>query len=200
MPINNFRNNVISVRQLDKIYLLIKEKLPLLEEDLSEILRAEIVLIVSALDCYIHDLVREGIVATYDGSVPSTKQIDDFPIPLLFLKSIDNSTNLTDKLSFLENAIRSVNSSNSYQSPKSIEKALGIINLKKIWSSLSPLMGLSAEDIQRRLSLIIFRRNKIAHESDFDYLTGIKNSITHVDTLSVVDFIERFCESIESIK
>lgn len=61
-------------------------------------------------------------------------------------------------------------------------------------------MGLSSDDIQSRLSLIIFRRNKIAHESDFDYLTGVKNTITHSDTLGVIDFIEKFCESIEKIK
>ncbi len=200
MPINSFKNNIKSVRQLDKIYLLIKDKLPLLEEDLSEILRAEIFMSVSALDCYIHDLVRVGIVSTYDGSTPTTKQIDEFQIPLLCAKLIDSASNLSDKLSFLDYAIRNVNSSDSFQSPRSIEKALGIINLKKIWSSISPLMGLSSDDIQSRLSLIIFRRNKIAHESDFDYLTGVKNTITHSDTLGVIDFIEKFCESIEKIK
>jgi len=163
MPINSFKNNIKSVRQLDKIYLLIKDKLPLLEEDLSEILRAEIFMSVSALDCYIHDLVRVGIVSTYDGSTPTTKQIDEFQIPLLCAKLIDSESNLSDKLSFLDYAIRNVNSSDSFQSPRSIEKALGIINLKKIWSSISPLMGLSSDDIQSRLSLIIFRRNKIAH-------------------------------------
>jgi hypothetical protein len=200
MPINNFRLNIKSVRQLDKIYLLIKDKLPLLEEDLSEILRAEIVLAVSALDCYIHDLVRVEIVQTYDGRKPVTKQIDEFSIPLLFAKSIDNSISLADKLSFLDNAIRHVNSSDSFQSPRSIEKALGIINLRKIWSSISPEIGISADDIQKRLSLIIYRRNKIAHESDLDYLTGVKNPINHPDTVSVVNFIEQYCEAIDSIK
>lgn len=200
MPINNFRLNISSVRQLDNVYLLIKDKFPVLEEDLFEILRAEFVLSVSALDCYIHDLLRSRIVETYDGRRLTNKLIDEFSIPLVFAKAIDNSSKMNDKLAVLENAIRHVNSTESYQSPRSIEKALGIIGLRKIWSALSSMIGIPADDIQKRLSLIIFRRNKIAHESDFDYLTCKKNPISHSDTVSVVNFIEQLCESIEKLK
>lgn len=194
--IEKFRQNIKSVKDLDGIFTLIAGNYPLLEEQAQEILRAEIVLSVSALDCFIHDLVKYGMVEAYQGQRISSKPFETYQIPVKFLRLIENSEQLEDKLGHLENAIMENNSKDSYQSPKSIEYALQLINIKSIWNSLANPMSRRANDIKNELSLIVDRRNKIAHEADYDVLTGSKFSIDRNDANNVIQFIENFCESV----
>jgi hypothetical protein len=194
-----FRQNIKSVRELDSIFGLITGNYPLLEEQAQEILRAEIVLSVSALDCFIHDLIKQRMVETYqDIRIPSN-QFSTYQIPVKFLKLIENSEQLDDKLAYLESAIKENNSKDSYQSPKSIEYALQLINITSVWKNIASLMNLKAEDIKGELSLIIDRRNKIAHEADYDMLTGSKYPIDRQNINDVIHFIESLCESIYNI-
>lgn len=197
--IEKFRQNIESVRELDSIFGLITSNYPLLEEQAQEILRAEIVLSVSALDCFIHDLIKQGMVETYEGNRIASNQLSTYQIPFKFLKLIENSEQLDDKLAYLENAIKENNSKDSYQSPKSIEYALQLINITSVWKNVASLMNLKAEDIKGELSLIIDRRNKIAHEADYDALTGSKYPIDRQNINDVIQFIESLCESIYKI-
>lgn len=194
--IEKFRQNIKSVKDLDGIFTLIAGNYPLLEEQAQEILRAEIVLSVSALDCFIHDLVKYGMVEAYQGRRNFGKQFETYQIPVKFLRLIENSEQLEDKLGHLENSIMENNSKDSYQSPKSVEYALQLINIKSIWNSLANPMSRRANDIKNELSLIVDRRNKIAHEADYDVLTGSKFPIDRNDANNVIQFIENFCESV----
>ena len=197
--IEKFRLNIKSVKDLDAIYSLLVKNYPLLEEQAGDILRAEIVLAVSALDCFIHDLVKQGIIETYQGIRTPSEQFPNYKIPLQFVKLIENTDNLEDRLSFLEKAITEINSKDSYQAPKGINYALQFINIKNIWQKTSELMDIKAKDIQDELSLIIDRRNKIAHEADYDALTGTKIPIDQQNINDVIQFIEKFCESIYQV-
>jgi hypothetical protein len=197
--IEKFRLNIKSVKDLDAIYSLLIQNYPLLEEQAGDILRAEIVLAVSALDCFIHDLVKQGMIETYQGVRTPSKQFEVYQIPFKFLKLIENTDNSDEKLGYLENAIREINSKDSYQAPKGIDYALQFINIKSIWQAVSVLMNIKAEDIRSELSLIIDRRNKIAHEADYDALTGSKTQIEQQNINDVIQFIEKLCESIYTI-
>ncbi|MDP3878243.1 MAG: HEPN domain-containing protein [Methylobacter sp.] len=197
--IEKFRQNIKSVKELDSIFGLITINYPLLEEQAQEILRAEIVLSVSALDCFIHDLIKQGMVETYQDNRTPSSQFSTYQIPVKFLKLIEKSDRLDDKLAYLENAIKENNSKDSYQSPKGIEYALQLINITSLWKKVASLMNLKAEDIKGELSLIVDRRNKIAHEADYDALTGSKYPIDRQNINDVIQFIENFCESIYKI-
>lgn len=104
--------------------------------DTSYLLRSEFVLIVSALD-----------------------------IPIYKIKKviIGDETTRKDMFRIL---IRDRLKQDSFQSPKSIEYAFGLIGIKKIWSSIKDTMEMSCDDITKTLGLIVNRRNLIAHESD----------------------------------
>jgi hypothetical protein len=197
--IEQFRRNLVSVKELDKIYSLVIEKFPLLKDQASEILRAEVVLTVSALDCFIHDLVRHGMIETFRGTRIPSKAFSGFSISIQGLRNIVNSSNPLDQIAFFESEIRKINASDSYQSPQSIEYALQLINIEKVWTKISPHMSMKAEDIKKELSLIINRRNKIAHEADFDSVNRNKYNIDQSITNTILVFIESFCESINKI-
>jgi hypothetical protein len=197
--IEKFRQNIVSVRELDSIFELITKNYPLLVEQAQEILRAEVVLSVSALDCFIHDLIKQGMIETYQGNRAASNLFSTYQIPLKYLQLIENSESQDAKLAYLENSIKEYNSKDSYQSPKSIEYALQLINITSIWKNLAVLMGMRAEDIKGELSLIIDRRNKISHEADYNPLTGSKYPIDRQNINDVIQFIEKICESIYTI-
>jgi len=194
-----FRNNLKSVKELNQIYTLVLEKFPLLAEQAAEILRAEVVLTVSAMDCFIHDLVRIGMTDTFMGNRQSSKSFSNFSISIKGLQNIIDATSSLDRLVYFEKEIRKINSSDSYQSPQSIEYALQLINIDKVWSKISVNMETKPEDIKNELSLIINRRNKIAHEADFDNANGLKYFIDQEMTNKIIVFIENFCEAINKI-
>ena len=80
--IEQFRLNIKSAQILDSIYNSFDSNVNI---DLSEILRAELVLTVSALDCFIHDIVRLGTIEIYNGNKRAHKDIlkPRFPIDKL---------------------------------------------------------------------------------------------------------------------
>jgi hypothetical protein len=194
--IEKFRLNIKSVKDLDTIYTLLANNC---SEQASDILRAEIVLAVSALDCFIHDLVKQGMVETYQGIRTPSNNFPNYPIPLKFLKLIESAANADEKLGYLDNAIKGINSKDSYQAPKNIDYALQFINIKNIWQKIFDLMSSKADDIKDRLSEIIDRRNKIAHEADYNALTGSKTLIEQQNINDIIQFIEKLCESIYQI-
>lgn len=65
----------------------------------------------------------------------------------------------------------------SFQSPKSIEYALGLIDISKIWTAASTFCN-TADNVKNELALIVQRRNQIAHEADVDITTGLPRAVS----------------------
>jgi len=197
--ITQYRYNSNSINELGKLFDLIIKEYPLLKKQAEDILRAQFVMIVSALDCYIHDVVKIGILEIYLGQRISSKNTEKYPINLTILQQIENAPNEQTKLAFLENHIQSKNSEDSFQSPQGIEYALKLINIDKIWTRLSPEMSKQPDDIKKQLALVVDRRNKIAHESDRDNLSGGKTAIDKILVNNTISFIDNLCESINKL-
>lgn len=190
-----FEYNIESVLILESIFIYLKPQLTAF--DISEILRAEFLLIVSALDFYIHEIVREGLINQFinisDGMGAS------FCIPLSTVKVLLKVDSEEERMKILNGQIKSITSKDSYQAPNAIEKALGLINIKSVWSKISSITGKPADDIKKRLSLIINRRNKIAHEADIDFISGEKTTITLIEVKECREFVKMFVEVLDTI-
>ena len=65
--IDQFRRNIQRVRNLGAIYQALSAQTTQ-ALDLSDLLRSELVMAVSALDHYIHELVRLGMLEAYQGN------------------------------------------------------------------------------------------------------------------------------------
>lgn len=198
-PINQFRKNIESIKVLDAIYAYLNPKVT--SFDLSEILRAEFVLIVSAFDCYVHDVVREGMIEIFEGGKSSNEKYDDFSIPLKIVNQLLLTNSLEDRKQIIDIAIKDVTSKETYQAPAKIENALGLIAIKNIWNLIAkecPEYG-SAQYIRGTLSIIVNRRNKIAHEADIDRATGQKKAINSSDITDVLKFVENIAFAMDKI-
>lgn len=62
---NIFCCNINDVKLVDTFYIATLNTNPLLQDSLSDILRMEIITVISAMDNYFHKLVKDGIVEAY---------------------------------------------------------------------------------------------------------------------------------------
>lgn len=158
---DRFQSNVEYVRNIAGTYTALT-KLTTSALDLSDILRAELVLTVSALDNFLHELVEEGIMEMYEGRRTPTNQFLKYSIPISSIIAMSSSKANT----WLRDEIRRQNGFKSFQQPAKFHDALKLVSTKKIWDELSAELLMPTDDIKRTLDLIVDRRNQIAHQAD----------------------------------
>ncbi|MFB8798620.1 MAG: HEPN domain-containing protein [Microcoleus sp.] len=196
--IDLFRISIARVRDLIAVHNSLKAQASSVL-DLSDMLRAALVLAVSALDYYIHEVVRIGMLEIHRGQRPEPPAFSGFQISLGNARAGINAGQNID--SWLEDEIRQRHSYKSFQQPNAIADAVRLICDKKLWEEVSINMGSPAKDTKQQLSLIVDRRNKIAHEADIDPTLSLGNRWP-IDELLVneaVDFLEQVVESIHKI-
>ncbi|MDF5720075.1 MAG: HEPN domain-containing protein [Rhizonema sp. PD37] len=82
-----------------------------------------------------------------------------------------------------------------------VADAIRLISDNRLWEEVAVKIGKPTKNIKQQLSLIVDRRNKIAHEADIDPTFNIGNR-WNIDELLVndaVDFIEQVVESIHQM-
>lgn len=246
--LDQFRISINRVRELIALHSSIKAQATN-ALDLSDILRAALVLAVSALDYYIHEVVTLGMLEIYQGQrsepVSSTNQsafsrfqvsigaarqdrivaidiaswleseiLQSYGYEFLQQPHTINSliqpisSSMVNKLnsnSWLEDEIRKSLGYKSFQQPDKIADAIRLISDKKLWDEVGTQMGKPKKEdikqIKEQLSLIVERRNKIAHEADIDptYNIGERWPIDENMVNDAVDFIEQVVESIHQV-
>jgi hypothetical protein len=100
----------------------------------------------------------------------------------------------------LDYEIQKTLSKQSFQAPSNVENALLLISVKNIWFKVSQDINIPKEDIITQLGLIVNRRNKIAHEADFDSITRAKLPMNNLEVKETIDFIQKIVTSIENNK
>ena len=198
--LNTFNRNMDSIKTLHAIHEQFVKIYTAL--DLSEILRAEYVLIVSAFDCFLHDIVQNymhHITFEIDDTALIPNEYRKFKMPLDTLKSILEASDETKK-QILHIALKKSLSEFSFESSKTVESAMSYIGVNKVWTKIAGLLGVGAEDIKKQLDMIIFRRNCIAHQADIaNYTDESKQLIEREDVDEVINFIERITNIINTL-
>ncbi len=244
--LDQFRISIQRVRDLIALHTSVEAQATA-ALDLSDILRAALVLTVSALDYYIHEVVTLGMLEIHRGqraepassanstqsafsrfqvSLGSAREDRRIAIDIAswiesdiqqvyganflqqshtisgLIPAISNSIlNRLNNTSWLEDEIRERLSYQSFQQPDKIADAIRQISDKKLWDEVASKMSKPPKDIKQQLTLIVDRRNKIAHEADIDPTLNIGNR-WYIDESMVgdtVDFLEEFVESIHKI-
>ena len=133
--------------------------------DLSDILRAEVVLAVSALDYFIHELTRLGMLECWSGTRVQTDAFQRFQLPLSIIGDLSNPA--MGEQTF-DAEIRLRHGFLSFQHPDRIADAIRLFSSARLWDEVGKEMGRTGHEVKSSLILIIDRRNKIAHEADID--------------------------------
>jgi hypothetical protein len=160
--------------------------------DTSDLLRAQIVLGVSALDYYVHEITVLGMVAVFEGRRHST------PAFLKYRVAIDSVlSGARTASSWFESDIRERHSYLSFQQPDKIADAIRLFSDVNLWQHVALQLAMPEKDAKARLKLIVDRRNKIAHEADVDpSFPNMRWPISKTDVDNSLDYIAQIGESI----
>lgn len=189
--INTFRECIERVRHVGGLHSALN-KLTTNAIETTDILRAQIVMAVSAFDYYIHETVVLGMIEQFKGQRPKTNSFSTFKIPTELL--FDSASETANRL---ESEIRERHSFLSFQQPDKVADAIRIISDIKLWQEISKIINKSDKELKDQLKLIIDRRNKIAHEADIDpSYPGARWPITEHDVAYAVSLLSSIAETI----
>lgn len=132
--------------------------------DASDLLRAQIVLAVSALDFYVHEITVIGMLEVLGGVRPVTPAFEKYRVSVgAMIAGLPTGSH-----DWFEADVRERHSFLSFQQPDKIADAIRLFSDVKLWSSVSAALGQDEATVKARIRLIVDRRNKIAHEADLD--------------------------------
>lgn len=163
-PIDRFQHNIAIARHLMGLSSTLDSQTTD-ALDTSDILRASLVMAVSAWDHYVHEVVQEGVVEIYLGTRPETDSYSRFPVSLAGVRQSQDDLHAT---AWLEEAVRHKHGHRAFQQPDQVADACRLVSDTPLWPTLSAELRVPTWTLKIRLKLIVDRRNKIAHEADID--------------------------------
>lgn len=190
-----FDNNIRTIDEGLAIYSYINANNK--HMDTSILLREQFLMILSAFDTYLHGVVEDTIVSkAFDKVNPD---VNDFDVSLSVVKQILLTPDDSIKTALLRNHVRMRLEKYSFQAPRSVEFALKHLDIKHGWQSIGRIIGMTPIDVRNTLSLCVRRRNKIAHESDWNPVTMTYDVISKQDVIACRDFIVKVIDAVDSI-
>lgn len=140
---------------------------------LDEILRAEWVARISALDMYVHELVSQEMVEIFEGRRSPSNQYLKFQLSIETVERIRRAVSPSDAVAAFDLDVRNQLSRMTFQDPEKIADAIRLFSEVQLWNELALALGASpgtketvAKNLKQELSLLVRRRNSIAHEGD----------------------------------
>lgn len=192
--IEAFRESVSRVEHLGGLYKALTG-LTTTVVDASDLLRAQVVLAVSALDFYVHEVTVSGMVEVFEGRRPPTQAFLKYRVSL---GSVSGGMS-TRSSSWFEAEIRGRHSFLSFQQPDKVADAIRLFSDVKLWKEVASKMGNTEKGVKDQLKLIVDRRNKIAHEADLDpSYPGQRWPIKDSDVEQSLQFLSALCENIHA--
>lgn len=221
---DSFSQNISRVKDIATIYTTIHHAGIHSHINLDDLLRMQIVYVVGALDRLIHDLIKIGVrYAYFQNSLQTNAFLKDtvlfrdvFEIIQILKTSNDVISQEIEIARYLDDIINQKLSYLSFQAKDKILEGLAYIwqpttinpqgrsiGLNK-WTLIVQEMGnlqvsyktRSEQDIERELSLIVSKRNSIAHEADMDMnhtmrpilYDEVQNSVLLIEILGTAIF------------
>jgi RiboL-PSP-HEPN len=192
--LDQFRDNLSRARALSGLAKSL-ETLTTTVVDSTDIYRASLVLGVSALDQFVHEFVRFGMLEVHQMRRPVTPAISSFRVPLgaAMIGIVVDPTG-TD---WLDATIRDAHSWRSFQHPDKIAEAIRLVSTVTLWEEVAKEVGSDAKVVRARLTAIVDRRNQIAHEADMDPTNpGNRWPIDYDLTQDALDYLDRVVHAI----
>lgn len=173
----------------------------------DELLRAEWVARLSALDLYVHELVAQQMLEIFQGRRHVTPAFLRFQVSNDTLNRVRSAASTSDAGAAFDLEIREQLGHLTYQDPEKIAEGVRLCSTVELWHAVALRMGASqatktarAQTLKRELSLIVRRRNKIAHEGDLHPSTPREPlPLTKSDLSYVENTIKILAESINDV-
>ena len=196
--IDQFRWNIARVRNLGSLHRILSTQTTA-ALNLTDLLRSELVMIVSALDLYIHEVVRLGMLECFLGRRVPTDAFHRFQVTL---GGTIQAISMPGSNVWLDDQVRDRLGYRTFQQPDDIAEAIRLISNVELWNSVAVQLQSTSQDVRDRLRLVVDRRNKIVHEADSSPSygqIGILWPLNSTQTDDAVAFTESVAEAIHSV-
>ena len=177
--LNRFNSNIADIRSHFKTADDLLSLQPPKQTAAEDIWRSQIVFLDSALDFYIHEIVKYGIVKMFNGDWAESTDYKKMKVRLSFAVDLAQSPSSTSKL--LEE-IDEMNKYSCFMGAKKLEEQFVFIDVN---------YNLRKSD-KKLLNDLYNRRNQIAHQSDRVHGQQHKQSITKKYVENFINKIENF--------
>lgn len=210
-----FDQSLEQTKAMSAFYTHATTTLRIPHEDVSDILRFQHVYAVSALDRLIHELVSIGCIEIFLGKrIPTKKFLDQgFSADTLMRVTQDIKeelgiqTIIENASSLMNHKLRAHLKTQSFQAPEKINDALCYIwQEDQRFYKIADRMGVNgnnsnekSKNLKTELTLIVSRRNSIAHEADIEPTSQQKQDISISDVESVIRFISSLGHTITDL-
>ena len=172
----------------------------------DELLRAEWVARVSALDLYVHRLIADRMVRVFEGTLPQTQAYQSFKVPNEVLHRIQGALTAADASAAFDLEVRRQLGLVSYQHPDNIAAGIRLVSSMELWNDIALHQGATpatkerkAKQLRQQLAAIVDRRNKIAHEGDLQPTLPVTAwPVSQADLAAVRSFIVQLVTSIDA--
>ena len=163
----------------------------------DDLIRASLVAGVSALDYYIHEIVREKMIQIAEGKRSETKTFLSFHTSAgITMEAIRGKP----ARQWMDEAVRLQHGHISFQRPDKIARAIRRVWAGELWPTVAGALGTNAASVKRSLNLIVSRRNQVVHEADRDPTPPHDRwPISHDDASQTLATIERIVSAIDQI-
>ena len=196
-----YTDNLDSIWQLHKVAMM--QYKSGLESDVSEIYRAELVLLVSAFDAYMHDILADlQTKHLLTGKTWKKMMLCRFGIPPHMQKSLKREPSLDKRKVRIRPLILKKLQKYTYQRSYAIANGFKQCGVSDIWSEIGSLNTEESEkEIMKKVNAIINERNGIVHQAHRDAKNGEKMPMTeqHVDNAKdyLTDVVKRIDQIVE---
>lgn len=206
LPIDHFQAVAARCDQIAGLYAFLSSNTTsALQPD--ELLRAEWVLRISALDLYVHELVAQRMLAIFDGSLTAPQGFLRFQLPNEALLRVKNATSQVEASLAFDLHVRTQLSRVTYQFPEDIAAGIRLCSDVELWNEIALHQGSTpqsqtndAKALKQSLSLLVRRRNAIAHEGDLQQgPVRTVYPILQADLQLVRSFVKNLVSSINAV-
>lgn len=168
--LNQFMHNIENVNSRFRLYdRLISEGLKVEAED---VLRFQVVYLMSALDFYMHELYSYSLIKLFNSQKRKTYRYKEYRVPLKLVEvAVYDAENI---FSHLKQTFIEINSNFTFMHPNKIKELLNIISYEDEFTIIESRLKVrkiikDSQHLENILEDIYQRRNKISHQTDIDH-------------------------------
>jgi hypothetical protein len=115
----------------------------------DEILRAEWVARISALDLYVHEFVAQQMLAIFEGARPKTAAYQAFKIPTETVDRIRAATSPVESSAAFDLEVRRQLGFITYQDPEKIADGIRLCSSVELWNAIAVHQGATEHAVRK---------------------------------------------------
>ena len=186
--LKQFNSSIDVVRHKDEIIQFLSAH----GQSTLEIRQSQIILLMSALDLYIHDIVKYCIIQKFNGNQTKTKQYKELLIPM---QSVELAIQNPESSDWLDEVITNINQYKSFTSYGQIKNQLEAVGLKSKKINELVLKIESDFGVSNLIEKLRLLRNRLAHQ-DQQSITSLESELTEEKINQYIDFIYQLVQDI----